>query len=245
MGAMVNGMLAHGGLRPFGATFFCFTDYFRPAIRLAAVMGLPSVWVLTHDSIGLGEDGTTHQPVEHLASLRAMPGMRVIRPADANETALAWQVALDQPGPTALVLSRQGLPVLDPDRLDVAGAVVAGGNGGEVAAIVATGSEVEIALAARELLAADGLDVRVVSLPSWELFRARPRTEREAILPPGLPTVAVEAAAELGWSEFARAFVGMRGFGASAPAGELYQHFGITPEAVAAAVRGLLDGTEP
>lgn len=237
MGAMVNGMLAHGGLRPFGATFFCFSDYVRPAVRLSALMGLPAVWVFTHDSIGLGEDGGTHQPVEHLASLRAMPGLRVIRPADANETALAWRAALELPGPTALVLCRQDLPVLDPDDVDIAGAVLADG---ERAAIVATGSEVEIALAARDLLAADGVAVRVVSLPSWELFRARPRDERDAILPPALPTVAVEAAAELGWSEFAQAFVGMRSFGASAPAPDLYAHFGITPAAVVAAVRDLL-----
>ncbi len=128
MGAMVNGMLAHGGLRPFGATFFCFSDYMRPAVRLSALMGLPAVWVFTHDSIGLGEDGRTHQPVEHLASLRAMPGLRVIRPADANETALAWRAALEHPGPTALVLCRQDLPVLDPDRVDIAGAVLAGGG---------------------------------------------------------------------------------------------------------------------
>jgi len=240
MGAMVNGMLAHGGLRPFGATFFCFSDYMRPAVRLSALMQLPAVWVYTHDSIGLGEDGGTHQPVEHLASLRAMPGLRVLRPADANETAQAWRAALEHPGPTALVLCRQDLPVLDPDVVDINGAVIAGGDPGETAAIVATGSEVEIALAARDLLAADGIAARVVSLPSWELFKARPPAERAAVLPPELPTVAVEAAAELGWSAFAQGFVGMHSFGASAPAPELYAHFGITPAAVAAAVRELL-----
>ncbi|MGQ0575791.1 MAG: transketolase [Pseudonocardia sp.] len=240
MGAMVNGMLAHGGLRPFGATFFCFSDYLRPAVRLSALMQIPAVWVFTHDSIGLGEDGGTHQPVEHLASLRAMPGLLVLRPADANETALAWRAALANPGPTALVLCRQDLPVLDPDLVDVAGAVIADADGPDVAAIVATGSEVEVALGARDLLAADGIAVRVVSLPSWELFRARPPAERESILPAELPTVAVEAAAELGWAEFADRFVGMRTFGASGRAAELYAHFGITPAAVAAAVRELL-----
>ena len=237
MASTVNGMVAHGGLRAFGATFFCFADYLRPALRLSAVMGLPCVWVFTHDSIGLGEDGTTHQPVEHLASLRAMPGLCVIRPADANEAAQSSAVALERDGPTALVLSRQSLPVLDPDTVDIRGAVVAHG---EDAAIVATGSEVELALIARELLAAESVGARVVSLPSWELFRARPQGEREAILPPGLPSVAVEAACPQGWSEFARRTVGMTTFGASGKGPDLYEHFGITPEVVVAAVREVL-----
>ena len=237
MTAITNGMAAHGGLRPFAATFFCFSDYSRPALRLSAIMGLPCVWVFTHDSIGLGEDGTTHQPVEQLASLRAMPGLTVIRPADANETVQAWIVALRRPGPTALVLSRQGLPVLEPDVVDVRGGVVAPGDD---CALVATGSEVEIALAARDLLAANGVHARVVSLPSFELFFERPAAEREAVLPPGMPRVAVEAASTFGWAGIADAVVGMTTFGASGKAVDLYPHFGITARAVADAALALL-----
>ena len=240
MGAAVNGMAAHGGLRPFGATFFAFVDYLRPAIRMAAIMRLPSIFVLTHDSIGLGEDGQTHQPVEQLASLRAMPGVVVIRPADANETAGVWKVALERrDGPTLIVLSRQGLPVLDPTVLDVAGGagVVAAGND---ATIIATGSEVEIALAARGLLASLGVSARVVSMPSWELFRRRPLADRDAVLPPDRPTVAVEAAASTGWHEWADDVVGLDRFGASAPARVLYEQFGITAARVADRVRALV-----
>jgi transketolase len=238
MGAMVNGMAAHGGLRPFGATFFCFSDYMRPALRLSAIMGVSCVWVFTHDSIGLGEDGTTHQPVEQLASLRAMPGLVVIRPADANEAAQAWSVALGRPGPTALVLSRQGLPVLDADVVDVRGAVVAPGD--EIA-LVATGSEVEVALGARELLAAQHVAARVVSLASFELFFERPEAERDVVLPPGMPRVAVEAASPFGWCALADEMVGMETFGASGRAEDLYPHFGITPEAVAACASRVLE----
>jgi transketolase len=231
MGAVVNGMSAHGGLRPFGATFFCFSDYMRAAVRLSAIMGIPCVWVYTHDSIGLGEDGTTHQPVEQLAGLRAMPGLAVIRPADANEAAQAWSVALGRSGPTALVLSRQGLPVLDPDVVDVHGAVVAPGDD---IALLATGSEVEVALGARERLASQGIAARVVSLASFELFLDRPQAERDTVLPPGIPRVAVEAASPFGWCVLADTVVGMESFGASGKAEDLYPHFGITPERVAA-----------
>ncbi len=239
MGALLNGMAAHGGFQVFGATFFAFSDYMRPAIRLAALMRLPVTFVFTHDSIGLGEDGPTHQPIEHLASLRAMPGLLVIRPADAHETAQAWAIALEHDGPTLIVLSRQTLPVLDPAPLDVAAgaSVIAPG---ESAAIVGTGSEVEVALAARELLAAEGIGVRVVSMPSWELFRRRTPAERAGVLPAGMPSVAVEAAAPLGWSEFVDAVVGLERYGASAPATVLYAELGITPEAVARKVRSLL-----
>jgi transketolase len=238
MGAIANGIAAHGGLRPFAATFFCFSDYMRPALRLSAIMRLPCVWVFTHDSIGLGEDGTTHQPVEQLAGLRAMPDLTVIRPADANEAAQAWAVALTRSGPTALVLSRQGLPVLDPDLVDVHGAVLAPG---EDCALLATGSEVEIALQARDMLAADGITARVVSLASFELFLDRPAAEREAILPPGLPRVAVEAASPFGWSALADRVIGMTTFGASGRAADLYPHFGITARAVADTARALID----
>jgi transketolase len=231
MGAIVNGMAAHGGLRPFGATFFCFSDYMRAAVRLSAIMALPCVWVYTHDSIGLGEDGTTHQPVEHLAGLRAMPGLTVIRPADANEAAQAWSIALSRSGPTAIVLSRQGLPVLDPDVVSVHGAVVAPGDD---VAILATGSEVEVALGARERLASQGIAARVVSLASFELFFNRPHAERDTVLPPQMPRVAVEAASPFGWCALADTVVGMNSFGASGKAEDLYPHFGITPETVAA-----------
>jgi len=239
MGAALNGIAAHGGFRVFGATFFTFSDYMRPAIRMAALMHLPVIFVFTHDSIGLGEDGPTHQPVEHLASLRAMPGLLVIRPADAHETAQAWVAALEHEGPTALVLSRQSLPVLDPTALNVAaGATVIAP--GDDAAIVGTGSEVEIALAARDQLAAQGIRARVVSMPSWELFRKRPATERAQVLPAGVPSVAVEAGSSLGWSEFVDDVVGLERFGASAPGKVLYAELGITPEAVAAKVRARL-----
>jgi len=238
MAAISNGIATHAGLRPFAATFFCFSDYMRPALRLSAIMRLPCVWVFTHDSIGLGEDGTTHQPVEQLASLRAMPDLTVIRPADANEAAQAWAVALTRPGPTALVLSRQGLPTLDPDVVDVHGAVLAPGDD---CALLASGSEVEIALAARDLLAADGISARVVSLASFELFFDRPAAERDQILPVGLPRVAVEAASPFGWSALADRVVGMTTFGASGRAADLYPHFGITAEAVADAAQTVID----
>jgi transketolase len=238
MGAIVNGLAAHGGVRPFGATFFCFSDYMRPALRLSAIMQLPTVWVFTHDSIGLGEDGTTHQPVEQLAGLRAMPGFTVIRPADANEAAQACALALQRPGPTALVLSRQELPILDPDTVDVCGAIVAAGD---EMALIATGSEVEVALEAREILANEGIAARVVSLASFELFFERPQAERDTILPPQLPRLAVEAASPFGWSVLASKVVGVTTFGRSGKGPDLYQFFGITPEAVAAAAKELLD----
>ncbi len=238
MGAVLNGLAAHGGLRPFGATFLVFSDYVKPSIRLSALMGLPVLYVFTHDSIGLGEDGPTHQPVEQLATLRATPGLTVLRPADAYETAQAVRTALELDGPVALVLSRQKLPVLDPDGVDMTGRVVADGAD---AVLVATGSEVAVALAARELLAADGVRARVVSLPSWELFRSRPAAERHALLPPDVPAVAVEAASSQGWCEFADEVVGLDRFGASGAAEALYEHLGVTPEATAARLRELLE----
>jgi len=240
MGAICNGIAAHGGLRPFCSTFFSFKDYMAEPVRLAAEMQLPVVFVFTHDSIGLGEDGPTHQPIEHLAGLRAMPGLRTIRPADANESAQAWAEAIAYPGPTALILSRQGLPVLDPGRLNVSqGATVLAP--GDDAAIVSTGSEVEVALGARDLLAEKGIRARVVSMPSMEIFRAQPRATRNTVLPPGLPTVAVEAASPFGWHEFADDVVGLDRYGASAPAPILYRELGITAEAVADRVVALLD----
>ncbi|MCC6305978.1 MAG: transketolase [Rhodobacteraceae bacterium] len=255
MAAAMNGMALHGGLRPYGGTFLCFADYARGAMRLSALMGAPVVYVLTHDSIGLGEDGPTHQPVEHLAMLRATPGLVVLRPADTVETAEAWEIALARTaGPTAIILTRQTLPSLRdrPTRANRAarGAYVLAEAGSRRRAILlASGSEVEVAMAARALLEAAGIGTRVVSIPSWELFAAAPAAWRRKVLPPGPVRVAIEAGVGMGWERWlageggraARsAFVGMTGFGASAPAETLYAHFGITPAAVAAAVRRLL-----
>jgi transketolase len=240
MGAICNGMAAHGGLRPFCSTFFSFKDYMAEPVRLAALMQLPVIFVFTHDSIGLGEDGPTHQPIEHLASLRAMPGILVIRPADANETAQAWAAALAYEGPSAIILSRQDLPILDPKLVDVGQGASIVAEGDE-ATVVATGSEVEVALAARDLLAKRNIAARVVSMPSMELFRERPAEEQEKILPYDVPVVAVEAASPFGWHEFAHDVVGLTRFGASAPAPILYEKLGITAEAVAQRVMELLD----
>jgi transketolase len=245
MGAIVNGMAAHGGIvRPYGSTFLQFADYMRGAVRLSALAGLPVAWVYSHDSVGLGEDGPTHQPVEHLAALRAIPGLTVIRPADAHETAAAWRVILeDLDGPAVLALSRQDLPVLDGvSAEDVArgGYVLREAPGEERAAIVATGSEVWVALAAADALAGEGVGARVVSLPSWELFAAQDAAYREEVLPPGLPKVSVEAGIAMGWAQWVDRSVSIERFGASAPGGEVLERLGITPEATAAAVRELL-----
>lgn len=255
MGAITNGLAGHGGLRPFCATFFCFSDYMRPSVRLAALSRLPVVYVWTHDSIGLGEDGPTHQAVEHLASLRAMPGLWVVRPADANEAVEAWRLALGRAdGPVALVLSRQKLPVLDRGRLGAASGLSRGGYvlsdppAGEVDAIViATGSEVHVALAAQSVLAADGARVRVVSLPCWEVFEAQDRAYRDMVLPPGVkPRVSVEAGATFGWCRYTGEHgvaLGLDRFGASAPGDVNMERFGFTAEDVADAVRSLLGTT--
>jgi transketolase len=251
MGAILNGFTVHGGFRAFGATFFVFSDYMRPSVRLACIMGLPVIYVWTHDSIGLGEDGPTHQPIEHLASLRAMPFMRVIRPADATETAEAWRLALERSdGPVGLALSRQKLPVLDRSVLAPASGVRKGGyvladtDGTPDVILIASGSEVHDVLAARELLSADGVAARVVSLPDWDLFMAQPQSYRQEVLPPEVwRRVSLEAGATFGWS----AIVGERGtalgldrYGASAPGPVIARELGITPEAVVAAARALM-----
>jgi transketolase len=227
MGAIVNGMALHGGLIPFAGTFLIFSDYMRPAVRLAALMRVPSTFVFTHDSIGLGEDGPTHQPVEHLMSLRAIPGLTVFRPADANEAAAAWACALELKGPRALVLSRQALPVLEgdreglPARVAKGAYVVADAEGVKPAVVlIATGSEVHLALAARKALVAQGVATRVVSMPSWELFRAQSPRYRASVLPKAARKVAIEAGATLGWREWVGdrgAVIGLDRFGASAP----------------------------
>ncbi len=250
MAAVMNGLALHGGFIPYGGTFLTFTDYCRPAIRLAALMGLRVVYVMTHDSIGLGEDGPTHQAVEHIASLRAIPNLNVFRPADAVETAECWLLALENTtAPSVLALTRQGLPTVRTEHSDenlcARGAYVmaeaeAGGSGGDrQATILATGSEVEIALAARALLQADGVATAVVTMPCWELFDRQPDSYRAEVLGETGVRVAVEAAACFGWSRYGvdeANVVGMRGFGASAPAAKLFAHFGITPQAVADAV---------
>jgi transketolase len=241
MGSVMNGIVAHGGLRPYGGTFFVFSDYMRPPIRMAALMELPVVFVFTHDSIGLGEDGPTHQPVEQLAGLRAIPNLLVIRPADASETAQAWRVALERrDGPTALVLTRQKLPVLPnpPDDAVSRGAYVIA-DGGDVV-LVATGSEVHLALSAREVLATSGVSARVVSMPCWELFEAQPPGYRQRVLPADVPRLGVEAARAFGWRDWADDVVSLDRFGASAPADVLFREFGFTPENVAARARWLL-----
>jgi transketolase len=240
MGAVCNGIARHGGLIPFSATFFTFSDYMRPAIRLAAIMKAHVVFVFTHDSIGVGEDGPTHQPVEHAAALRAIPRLTVIRPADANETASAWRFAVAGRGPVALLLTRQAVPVLA-GTADVAkgGYVLADADGRPDVILIATGSEVSLAVDARGLLAGRGLKARVVSLPSWELFEAQPQAYRDAVLPPAvLARVAVEAGVPQGWERYVGPFgvvVGIENrFGASAPLKVVMEKYGFTAENVAA-----------
>ncbi|MGC8491299.1 MAG: transketolase [Syntrophobacteraceae bacterium] len=249
-----SGMALHGGLRPYAATFFVFSDYARPSIRLAALMELPVIYVMTHDSIGLGEDGPTHQPIEHLASFRAMPNICVIRPADANEAACAWRAALlRKNGPTMLVLSRQGLPILDranrgSEEGVFRGAYVLSQERGSAPdlILIASGSEVSLVLKAQGELLASGIDARVVSMPSWELFEEQPQDYREEVLPPGVrKRLAVEMGAEFGWSRWvgdAGDVVGITRFGASAPAAEVLKHYGFTVENIVERARMLMSG---
>ena len=252
MAGVLNGMALHGGVRPYGATFLVFADYARPSIRLAALMRLPVIYVFTHDSIGVGEDGPTHQPVEQVASLRAIPGLVVIRPADAAETAAAWRVALlRRDGPTALILTRQKLPPLPREDIGAAEGVARGGyvlaeaqGGAPRVILIATGSEVPVCLAARALLEREGVPTRVVSLPSVELFAAQPAVWREAVLPSSVRArVAVEAGQAFGWHRWTGDggdVVGLTHFGASAPAERLLAEYGFTPEHVATRARALL-----
>ncbi|MEM7170669.1 MAG: transketolase [Pseudomonadota bacterium] len=245
MAAAMNGMALHGGILPYGGTFLVFTDYCRPSIRLAALMGLRVVYVMTHDSIGLGEDGPTHQPVEHLAALRAIPNLQVFRPADLVETAECWELAAASPEtPSVLALTRQGLPGVRRDAQEnrcARGAYVLSPAAGVArATLIATGSEVEIALAAQAELKSEGIETSVVSMPCWELFEAQDQNYRDSVLPPGSLRIAVEAACGLGWDRWtgeSGAFIGMSEFGASAPYQALYEKFGITAETVAEAVR--------
>jgi transketolase len=248
MAAMVNGIALHGGLIPFGATFFNFSDNMRPSLRLAALMGVHSIFVFTHDSIGLGQDGPTHQPIEHLTSLRAMPGLTVFRPADANETAVAWRVAVGLLGPVALVLTRQALPVLDPKQYSVRtgvakGAYVLINEPDPDLILVATGSEVQLALEAAQTLAKSGIRARVVSMPSWELFAKQPAEYRDSVLPINIPTLAIEAGATLCWYKWVGRtgdIIGLDHFGASAPGEVVMEKLGFNVDNVLQRARKLL-----
>jgi transketolase len=258
MGAILNGIALHGLTRPYGGTFLVFSDYMRPAVRLAALMRQPVTYVWTHDSIGLGEDGPTHQPVEHLWALRAIPGLDVVRPGDANETVVAWRTLLQRTDhPAALCLSRQNLPVLDRSAATGLADAEHAARGGYVLAdahdsepdviVIATGSEVQLALAARDLLAADGVKARVVSMPCVEWFGEQDAAYRDQVLPPHIRArVSVEAGIALGWRQFvgdAGHSVSLEHFGASADYRTLYAEFGITAERVAEAARESLAST--
>jgi transketolase len=256
MGAILNGLAAHGGTIPFGATFLIFSDYMRPPMRLAALMGLHEIFVFTHDSIALGEDGPTHQPVEQLLGLRSIPNMLVIRPADANETAVAWRIAIEhKDGPVALVLTRQNLPILDlqkypqlPLGVRSGGYVLAHATGDMLPDItlIATGSEVQLALATREELAAQNLRARVVSLPCWNLFDRQPIEYRNAVLPPDVPMLAIEAGVSLGWQPYVGpgiAVIGVDRFGASAPGEIVMREYGFSVDHITQRALDLLKQT--
>jgi transketolase len=245
MGSVMNGMAAHGGVLPFGGTFFVFADYMRPPVRLAALSDLHVIYSWTHDSVGVGEDGPTHQPIEHLASLRAMPKLRVLRPADANETAQAWRIAIEKGGPTALVLSRQNLPVLEGTAGNTAvelGAYILRNTATDPdVVLIGTGSEVSLCLATADQLEAEGISVRVVSMPCWELFMEQDDDYQRSILGDGIPRVSVEAGSTFGWALWADACVGIDHYGASAPGPQLMELFGMTVENVIEHVRLVLN----
>jgi transketolase len=249
MAAAMNGLALHKGVVPFGGTFLVFTDYCRPSIRLSALMGQRVVYVMTHDSIGLGEDGPTHQPVEHLASLRAIPNLLVFRPADTVETAECWALALADTGrPSILALTRQNLPTVRTEHTDEnlcarGGYVLAPSTGERQVTLIATGSEIEIALEAQKRLQGEGIATAVVSLPCWELFDAQAAHYRDEVLGPDSLRIAIEAGSAFGWERYVGsdgAVIGMTGFGASAPAPDMYRHFGITADAAVAAVKARL-----
>jgi transketolase len=242
MGCITNGLAVHGGLKPYAATFFVFSDYMRPAVRLSALMSAPSVWVWTHDSVFLGEDGPTHQPIEHLPSLRAMPNLWMIRPADGNETVAAWEIALNRhDGPVGLLLTRQDVPILETDR---EGALKGGYvlRDGDDVTLVASGSEVHVALEAAEALGDDGVSARVVSLPCWELFFEQDEGYRSEVLGSG-PLVALEAASPFGWERIVGRdglILGIDHFGESAPDTVIAEKLGFTGDSVATRVRAHL-----
>jgi transketolase len=252
MGSILNGLALHGGLLPFGSTFMVFSDYMRPAIRLAALMRLHVVYIFTHDSIGLGEDGPTHQPIEHLLTLRAIPGLTVIRPADANETAEAWKAAMQVDGPVALIMTRQAVPVIDRNKYHPADGLCRGayvladsGPGKPEVILISSGSEVHLALKAYEKLSAEGMRVRVVSMPSWELFERQPEGYRKEVFPSDITArISVEAGSTLGWHRYVGSSgiaVGIDRFGASAPGNVVFEKFGFTLENLLARVKALLN----
>jgi transketolase len=253
MGGAANGIAYHGGLRPYAATFLVFSDYERPAIRIAALSELPVIHIFTHDSVFLGEDGPTHQPVEHLQSLRAIPNLLVIRPADANETAEAWRVAMEHThGPVALILTRQALPTLDREHYSPASGLRRGAyvlvdptDGQPEVILIASGSEVALCVEAYEKLSEAGVRARVVSFPSWELYEQQPQSYRDAVLPPHVKRrLAVEAAHPLGWERYTGCegrVLGIDRFGASAPYQRIAQEFGFTVEEVVRVALGLLE----
>ena len=252
MVACCSGMALHGGIRPYAATFFIFTDYARPAIRLSALMELPVIYVMTHDSIAVGEDGPTHQPIEHLASLRAMPDLHIIRPADANEVAFAWRVAMERTeGPTMLVLTRQGLPIFDRNKMTSAAELYKGAyvlsrekSGAADIILMASGSEVSLIMEAQETLAKEGIDARVVSMPCWELFLKQPQEYHDEVIPPEVKArLAVEAGVPLGWHQWVGDggdIIGINKFGASAPASENFKQYGFTVENVVQRAKKLI-----
>lgn len=246
MGAIAVGMGLHGGILPVVGTFFVFADYMRPALRLAALSRARVIFVFSHDSVGVGEDGPTHQPVEQIASLRVIPGLRVVRPADANETAQAWRQACDHDGPTALILSRQGVRVVtDGAAVSTGAAIVRDSESAPRIVLVATGSEVAVAVDAAESLAAEGVAVRVVSMPCMELFLARDAAARARLLPLGVPVLSIEAGSTFGWRAIAHESVGIDRFGASAPGDQVLSRLGISPENVVARAGDLLDAMDP
>jgi transketolase len=252
MGGIINGMAVHRGLIPFGATFLVFSDYMRPSVRLSAFSSFPSIWVWTHDSIGLGEDGPTHEPIEQLTALRAISHLSVVRPADANETTEAWKYAIGhRNGPVGLLFSRQAVPTLDRNQFASAsglqkGAYILADLGKKKPEIIfmASGTEVSLIIAAGLQLASEGFGVRLVSFPSWDLFEAMDQDYRDSVLPPKVTNrIAVEAGVELGWEKWvllAGKVICMHGYGASAPYKDLYKHFGFTPEAICAEARKML-----
>jgi len=248
MCAAVNGMAVHGGLRPFGSTFFVFSDYAKPALRIAAIMEAPSLFVFTHDSIGVGEDGPTHEPIEHLMALRAVPHMTDFRPADANETAACWRLALERKHPSFFALTRQDVPVIDAGKRDVFAGVSKGAYVLEDAAnpqviLIGTGSEVQLAQGAAKLLAVEGISARVVSFPSWRIFEEQTAAYKASVLPANVPKLAVEAGATLGWWKYVGSngdVVGLDRFGASAQGPVVMKELGFTAENVAGRAKKLL-----
>jgi transketolase len=250
MGSIMNGISLSGMMRAYGGTFLVFSDYMRGAVRVAALAKYPSVFVWTHDSIGVGEDGPTHQPVEHAASLRAIPNLLVFRPADANETAQSWKYILEHnDAPAALLLTRQGLPVLDQGKLASAanvarGAYILSSRGKPDVVLMATGSEVSLAMEAAKALDADGVSTQVVSMPCWKLFEQQDEKYKKSVIPPDVKVrIGIEAGISMGWDKYigdSGAFIGMPGFGASAPGGTCFKEFGITAESVTATARELL-----